>query len=186
MDTLNDSLQDLLKILREHPHGITELDLMKQLLGEPENRGDNLELFQRHFVLRHLLYRLRDQLWKRRLGYLEIGPIRLRLHPYSTGREQLGQRDPLRDYYLDMNNLSNTDDKEVDRLLDSFWQRLAAADDRQQALTEMQLQEPVDLATITRRYRQLCQQHHPDKGGDGARFQRINRAMAVLRRYYAV
>ncbi len=187
MDALNTSLQRLLDILRDScAQGITELELMQRLLGEPNNRGDNLELFRRHFVLRHLLYRLRDQLWQRGEGHLEIGPIRLRLHPYSPGAGQLDQADPLRDYYLDMDNLRNTDGEEVERLLHSFWQRLAAADDKHQALAELQLQEPVDLASITRRYRQLCQQHHPDKGGDGARFQRINQAMAVLRRYYAV
>ncbi len=184
MDTLSPVQQALLSILENHPEGIGELDLMHALMGKPDQPGDNLALFQRHFLLRHQLYLLRDELWRQQRAHLEIGPISLRLHPYHPGSQQLGQPDPLRSYYLDLGNLGNTSADDVEALIDSFWRRLSAAEDKQQALAVFDLEESADFDSIKQRYRQLSRQHHPDKGGDTTEFQRINQAMETLRRYY--
>ena len=37
---------------------------------------------------------------------------------------------------------------------------------------------------IKHRYRQLVSLHHPDRGGNTARLQSINKAMEILERYY--
>ena len=74
----------------------------------------------------------------------------------------------------------------MERLLASFWTRLHGNEDRQAALElfELHTAEDLSLGAITRRYRQLVSQHHPDRGGSHERLQTINLAMEVLRRHY--
>ncbi|HAQ88299.1 MAG TPA: molecular chaperone DnaJ, partial [Pseudomonas sp.] len=108
------------------------------------------------------------------------------------------ENDPLRDYYLDMTNLRDTDEAEVERLLASFWSRMRGdhlgerneswdPDQKRAALELFELDQeaaPLSLHTIKRRYRQLVSIHHPDRGGSTTRLQSINLAMEILQRYY--
>lgn len=61
------------------------------------------------------------------------------------------------------------------------------SEDKQAALELFELEgseQPLNLATIKHRYRQLVSLHHPDRGGSTARLQSINKAMEILERYY--
>ena len=51
-------------------------------------------------------------------------------------------------------------------------------------LFELNGDQPLNLAAIKLRYRQLVSQHHPDRGGSTERLQSINLAMEILERYY--
>jgi len=51
---------------------------------------------------------------------------------------------------------------------------------RQKALAELDLSDPVGLDEIRERYRRLAARHHPDRGGDPIRMQRLNAAWRVL------
>ncbi len=182
-------LQRLLEVLRGHPIGISEYELIRALdvVGEPHFEADclrdNLLLFQTHFFLFHNLYQLRDQLWHNDGIYLEIGPLCIQLRPDNTvSSPTLSVHDPLRDYYLNIDNLNNTDATDVELLLGKFWQRFAHNDGRHTALEELGLNDPVDWATIKTRHRRLVMEHHPDRGGDKQRLQAINAAMDVLMR----
>ena len=153
----------------------------QQQLQMPDEHGDLLGLFRAHFLLFHSLYRLRDELWHDQLGHLDIGPLTITLLPYNPTDAGLMQPDPLRSYYLDLTELEQTNDLQVAEMIASFWNRLANPDQRQQALAELGLQDPVDDATIRQRYRQLAMQHHPDRGGDTAQFQSLGEAMSQLK-----
>jgi DnaJ-class molecular chaperone len=75
----------------------------------------------------------------------------------------------------------------VAKLLRSFWTRLHGSEERQAALELFELdghEQTLNLATIKHRYRQLVSRHHPDRGGNTARLQSINKAMEILERYY--
>jgi hypothetical protein len=179
--------QQLLEVLRAHPEGISEYELIKALdsNGEPVFEADclrnNLSLFQTHFFLFHHLYQLREALWQTNEARLEISPLRIQLLPTNnTPDTSLSEHDPLRDYYLQLDNLENTNAEEVDALLGQFWMRFVRDDDRQAALAELELQDPVDWTTIKTQHRRLAMQHHPDRGGDEQRLQAINAAMDVL------
>jgi len=180
------------EILREHPGGIREYDLMEALdkrCVEGFGRtafADHLSMFQSHFLLFHCLYALRDRLHEQgRAGGLDIHCLSIRLMPYTEGRNGLPQRhDPLRDYYLDLNNMEKTDAAEVDRLMNDFWLRFIALDERQQALQRLGLNDPVEYGQIKSRYRRLVMEHHPDRGGDHEQLQSINAAMRTLERIY--
>ena len=179
---LNDSI--LLEVLRENTEGISEYDLITKIkaivpdiAGDMHNAG---ELFRTHFVLFNTLYRLRDQLWNEKKGHLDISPLMIRLLPYSKGEESIAHHDPLREYYLDVSHLDNMTEDDVYEMLAKFWSRMARQDGRSEALAELGLSDPVDDATIKRRYRELVMEHHPDRGGETEKLQTINAAIETL------
>lgn len=173
-------------MLEAYPAGLTEYSLLERLsaggLGDFDvsRLSDPLALFRQHFMLFHLLYRLRDELRGRRAGDLAIHCLEIRLLPYTSGQAALGRTDTLRAYYLDLQQLGATDRDAVRALLTGFWRRLGADDRRAQALEVLELADPVDAAAIKRQYRRLAMRHHPDRGGDTERLQAINQAMTVL------
>lgn len=182
-------LQQLLEVLRAHPAGISEYALINAL--ESTNAANfsadcfrnNLSLFQTHFFLFHSLYQLRHQLWQCGETHLDIGPLCIQLLPVSdNANTALSAHNPLQDYYLDINNLNDTDADDVEQLLGSFWKRFVRNDDRRDALSELELSDPVDWAAIKTQHRRLVMQHHPDRGGDIQRLQAINAAMEILAR----
>ncbi len=174
------------RILETHPEGLSEYALLTRLREDgqlpPMAPGDNLALFRSHFLLFHVLYRLRDAWRETQRCELCITPLRIALEPYTAGQQAIGPSDPLRDYYLDLRHLDETGETEVETLLADFWRRLAGTDERAAALAVLGLTDPVDAATIKLRYRELVMQHHPDRGGDTRRLQEINEAMAWLER----
>lgn len=178
--------QHLLEILSAHPDGIGEHALIKTLQGANHegisgaSLTNHLDLFRAHFLLFHTLYRLRERLWQEERGHLEIGMLHIVLQPYRRGVAALANRDPLRDYYLELDNLKTTTEEDVVALLAGFWTRLQANERRATALAVLELRDPVDHATIKKQYRMLAMQHHPDRGGDKTRLQAINHAMAIL------
>ena len=103
------------------------------------------------------------------------------LCPYQANMaDQLTLPDPLRCYYLDLDQLYATGPDEVAALLNAFWVRMGRLDCREDALQVLGLSDPVDDAAIRRRYRELVMVHHPDRGGETARLQLINAAVADL------
>lgn len=176
-------------MLRAHPTGLSEYELIRTL--ETENEAgfsrdqlrNNLSLFQTHFLLFHALYHLHTQLWKNKTARLDIHTLCIQLLPFAEAADTaLSDHNPLRDYYLDLRNLKNTDANDVENLLTQFWSRYVGNDDRRKALTTLELADPVDWPAIKTQHRRLAMQHHPDRGGDEARLQAINAAMDVLAR----
>lgn len=186
-----EELQTLLReILEDHPEGVSEHALLKRLAERDvslfnENYFHSpLGLFQCHFLLFHCLYLLRNELrttWQD----MNIHCLRIQLIPYrDTPSEYPALPDPLADYYLDLDNLESTDEADVLAMLDSFWKRFAGDDQRDEALAVMELASPTSYPDIKQQYRRLAMQHHPDRGGDPAQFQRLEWAMGVLRVLY--
>ena len=167
---------------------------------EPFSRNatffDNLDLFQKHFLLFHALYKLDDQLQATQEGMLIIEALNIQFLPAQQSQQkiandpghnlhlELANNDPLRGYYLDINNLHDTSSEDVDNLLDSFWLNIGDNSEKIAALTLLELQEPCDLVMIKKRYRQLLAKYHPDKGGCVETTKALNDAMSVLKRCY--
>lgn len=198
-----DLAEQILLLLREQPDGCSEYELIQQLKARHSTHIphlpliDKLVLFRTHFLVFNALYRLRDRLWGECSHHLQISPLCVQLQPYVPGTNGISTSDPLRDYYLDMTNLRDTDEAEVERLLASFWSRMRGdqvgdrsgdwdPEQKRAALELFELDsEPgLDMAAIKRRYRQLVSIHHPDRGGSTTRIQSINLAMEILQRHY--
>lgn len=188
-----DLAEQLHQLLLAAPAGLGEYQLI-QLLKERHSTHiphlpltDKLVLFRTHFLLFNALYRLRERLWAAQSGYLQISALNIQLLPYQPGSSELSEHDPLRDYYLDLSQLNDTDEQAVAKLLLSFWTRMHGSEEKQAALELFELEgreQVLNLATIKHRYRQLVSLHHPDRGGNTARLQSINKAMEILERYY--
>ena len=187
-----EALQDILRdILAAHPAGLTEYDLLKKLadydvsLFNEDYFNSPIGLFQRHFLLFHSLYLLRDRLRAAEEGDVTIHCMGIQLIPYSqTPSNHPALPDPLADYYLDRDNFESTGEEEVVRMLDDFWNKLAGAEQRDEALAVMELTHPVSYDDIRQQYRRLAMQWHPDRGGDPEQFRRLEWAMGVLRVLY--
>jgi hypothetical protein len=176
-----------LELLAERVEGYSEYELLKALAEREmidygaEQSRDSLALYRAHFLLFHVLYRLRDQLRAERRGDMEINPLRIRLQQYATRESSaLDVADPLRAYYLDWNNCARTTGADVNRMLGRFWIKHVRNDRRAEALSVLGLSDPVDDDTIKQTYRRLAMQHHPDRGGDGNQLREINAAVSCL------
>lgn len=185
--------EDLLDVLHACPEGVNEHSLLKKLdekgtvTLEPDTFSDNVKLFRTHFLLYNALYQLRDELWKTARGHLEITAVRIQLTSYSPGKAALQQQDPMRDYYLDIEQLEKTTQVDIETALNSFWKRLhqesvfSGGGLKAKALETLGLPEGVSAKEIKLSYRRLAMQHHPDRGGDPEKLQHINEAMEVLK-----
>lgn len=188
--TSNPLIPELLAQLRAHPDGISEFNLMKALEAHSAfadlAQDYQLRLFQKHFMIMHGLYTLQTLLWYEEQLRLEISPLCVRCHDeeISDGVAEAvlpGAADPLRDYYLDWQQLEHTNAVDVQRLLSGFMEQLADPSARSRALTALELEEGAGPHEIRSRYRQLAARLHPDKGGDSEAFIEVRRAYELLR-----
>jgi DnaJ-domain-containing protein 1 len=174
-------------LITSTPEGLSEYDLIQALdrhhpdLFPKPDLGDPLLLFQHHFMLMHVLYRLQqasDQTTRR----LAISPLRIQWQLAAAGEGNAVRVDPsLGAYYLDFTNLAKEDGGSVQSLLDGFWRRLLGEDHSTDALAILGLTESASFADIKSRYRALANEHHPDKGGNSASFGRIQDAYETLK-----
>jgi hypothetical protein len=187
-------LQALLtQILVAEAQGLSEY----ALFGELAKRGvqgfsstvhdDNLSLFRAHFLLFHVLYELRETLWRQHGAELNICCLKIVLRPGQHNLDHGSDATPvpfdvLRAYYGDLNNLANTSGDDVESMLADFWNAMSMLGKRDEALAVLGLDTAANDDDIKHRYRQLALQHHPDRGGDQERLQAINIAMDKLKR----
>ena len=188
---------DLLNILIAQPTGIAEHAFLKQLsqagyaVFTPSL--EPLELFQAHFLLFHILYRLTDKWQQAGHGRLVIDCLNIHFQTESdldmthSAQTDLARDDSLKRYYLDYQHY-----RDVVDLLDQFWKQLsgvltASPSEIEQAkqVLELEIHAEISLDQLNRQYRKLCFIHHPDRGGDTQTFQKINQAAQVLKRFYA-
>lgn len=190
----NPLIAPILALLHETPDGMSEHALIKRLAWPSELCADcaqegDLALFRKHFLVMNALYRLQEQLAAEGLR-LRIDPLLIVLEPGAAGdpesEGELAGDQPLRRYYLDWDNLQQTGADDVAALLRGFWEQYHALDQQAEALRLFGLtgMDGLTWGAIQRRYRQLAAQHHPDKGGEPARFIEIRSAYELLRRLH--
>ncbi len=171
--------------LENYPQGIGEYDLMSNL--KLQGYFDFLsapalphELFRAHFFLFHALYVLSDCLLEEKSHLLKIHTLNIQLLPYQAGENALQEDDKLKAYYLDFNNLENTSEEDVYDMLTSFWNKYHQFENREGALSVLGLTDPVEDKVIKQEYRRLIMQHHPDRGGDTEKLQKLNDVIKLL------
>ncbi len=174
-----------------------EHELMQQLVmvgfKQFTPSTDALELFQTHFLLFHFLYQLQGKWLTENRGFLDIHTLEIRLNPPPTASKQTlpAGEDSLREYYLNLDHLTQTTHKDVNQLLDDFWEKFDnwlspehlienLADDLE--LLELSKHHFTEQ-TLQKQRKKLLQEHHPDKGGDSAHFNKIQQASCRLAYY---
>jgi DnaJ-domain-containing protein 1 len=182
-------------ILLSHSDGLSEYELFNQLKSPPyelftaESLRDPLSLFQSHFILFNALYQLQDTWLLDQTGLLQIHCSRIRRNPWEAGQNAVIMQDKLRAYYLDWTNLSDTDQSQVEAMLDSFWSAFSGAPSQAQN-TNMPLQQALDLLELTppyssqllkQQYRKMLHKYHPDKGGNNGQTVQLHNAYERLK-----
>ena len=178
----------LSEILDAHPAGVDKHAMLKELarrdvsLFNEDYFHNSFGLFQRHFLLFHALYLLRDTLRSTGQGDLEIHCMGIQRIPCSnTLSEHPALHEPLASYYLNLDNLNSSNESDVLRLLDNFWKKYTSTTQRDEALAVMELTHTSSYSDIKQQYRRLAMQWHPDRGGDAAQFHKLEWAMRILR-----
>lgn len=195
-------IQALATMRPQFEQGISEFELLGRLKQPPFEffsdtaLRDNLSMFQAHFLLFHALYRLSEQWREQGQGELDIFTTNIVLLPHAP--EEAGQSgnclnefNAVRDYYLDLDNLTKTSEQDVSDLIDSFWQQMEAgfgyADCPElldEALLQLGLSDfPQSQTELKAYYRQTLHRVHPDKGGNNAQAERVIQAYRVLSRH---
>lgn len=183
------------RILREHPQGINELGLIKalqrppwELIG-PVNYAEPDKLYPVHFLIFHVLYRLRDQL-ARSGETLSISPLQLRLSAQSvvSGSGSVGGVDALRAFYLDLSKYQ-LPEASILKMMDDFWSgrhgRQPARSEVLEASSVLGFDDaPSSFDDVKYRFRRAVMQAHPDRGGETRAIQELNSAFSVLKAHF--
>lgn len=178
----------LFELLSRQEQGFKEYDLLKRLSleglsGFEGSLDDELIMFRQHFLLFHLLYRLRDQLIADQTHDLHIHCLDIRLMPYRVrerGEQALQVEDPLRAYYLDWNNCRDTNRQDVIDMIRGFHIHATTRHDRERAWDLFGLPVNAGRRVVKKRFRELVRRHHPDFGGDAEQFRRVMHAARIL------
>ncbi|MEP1216275.1 MAG: DNA-J related domain-containing protein [Marinobacter sp.] len=196
---LNFQIQHLLvateHILRQNPAGINELGLIKTLQKAPweligaVNFAEPDKLYPVHFLLFHVLYRLRDQLAASG-ETLTISPLVIRLQKSTvvSGTGVPDQADELRKFYLDLSKYEMPEES-INRMMDDFWAgrsgyRPEPVEIREAADTLGFDGIPAGFDEVKHRFRRAVMQAHPDRGGETEAIQDLNQAFSVLKAHF--
>jgi hypothetical protein len=167
---------------------IEEQYLLKQLglkLQHETSISADLLLFQRHFVLYHLLYRIQHNLLSQQQGYLRIDLARVQYQPLSEAPE-LQFDASRREYYLSWQHFYAMSEQLLEQQLTAFWQQAighkssAIEIPQVQALNLLELSSGFSLAELKKAYRIKALQMHPDRGGDQQQFILLTQAYQQL------
>jgi hypothetical protein len=121
---------------------------------------------------------------------MTISPLSISLTPSDvvagTGLPDRG--DPLRAFYLDLNQYEMSE-QDVLRMVDDFWAgRVRQPPARESATTAAGVLGfdtlPTEFSEVKHRFRRAVMLTHPDRGGDTEQVQQLNEAFAILRHYF--
>lgn len=168
--------------VREHDL-IRHLDSCDCFAAFAQESAD-LRLYRKHFITRHCLYSLQENLdpqWQLRINMIDIC---LADTEVGTSVQLDFPNASVRDYYLNTANLEQADTASVEALLQSFWVRYAAADASSHALAVLEIDATASWDEIQSAYRRKAQRAHPDRGGSATAFAEVQEAYQELRKHF--
>ena len=146
-----------------------------------ESLGTSPTLFKKHFYLFHKLYLLNQKLLNKSLRLI-ISPLEIRLCPIGKESDSLAETDVLMEFYLNRDNLELSEEAVAD-MQRKFWEKFLALDKKTEAIKILGLEgeESLDRFRLKKRFNELAQQLHPDKGGDENEFIQLKQAYETLK-----
>ena len=152
-----------------------------------KNFSASLQLFHKHFLTMHCLYKLKQRLHPQ---YLDVGALSIRLHKTlqsnNCGSEISNSEADLSEYYLGLENLYSASDDSVNQLLQQFWQRFEIYQGADDAYQVLGLNIGASWREVKLAYRKQAQLNHPDKGGCPRRFAATQSAYQTLKQRLGV
>jgi len=149
-----------------------------------------LAIFQKHFLVRNCFYRFCAKSGKHATLDFSISALGLevrQLQAEAPAAQYVGHTSgflALEAFYLELDNFHKATEDTVAELLSSFWTKYHALDECEASLQVLNLESDVSWEDISKRYRVLAQQHHPDRGGDSEQFIKIKKAYTMLKQVY--
>ncbi|MCU7940968.1 MAG: hypothetical protein KZQ74_11815 [gamma proteobacterium symbiont of Bathyaustriella thionipta] len=136
--------RSILNILKEAQEPLKEYDLHSTLGGcafahYVKHCSADLVLFRKHFLVMNALYTLHDELLPQGL-YLHISALEIQLkkiNPTKAKSQALNTDisfQKLSRYYQNWQHFEQTNDKDVSSLLQQFWAKFLASEEKQQSL----------------------------------------------------
>ncbi|MET1255093.1 DNA-J related domain-containing protein [Aliikangiella maris] len=184
-DKIEPDLKPVLEYLSIQVEPIKEYDLLrfidKNLPDFFVSLGNATGLYRKHFYLFNRLYSLKSQLSHD--GYhLQISALLIQISKAGCSTTDLAEPDFLQAYYLNPQNLYLSDEQIV-KLQSQFWEKYLAFNQQSEALQTLGLDKVASLTPekLKKRYNELAQIHHPDKGGDSKTFIQIKTAFKQLK-----
>lgn len=181
--------------LRQSPGGIDELTLIKRLQRSPWKLIGELDfhspkkLYPAHFLLFHVLYRLRDSLAEAGEN-LYISPMRIGIESQQVvgGLGLPGAVDSLRSFYLDLSQYQLPEES-IQHMMDNFWAGYQGSGPSKPELLDAAQRLgfdaiPDEFLTVKQSFRRAVMQAHPDRGGDTEAIQCLNEAFAILKTHF--
>ena len=190
---LNPLIIPILELLKTATDKISEYDIIRRLEEQgmvlsADSDSYNVAMFKKHFMTMNALYNLQQDLFEDGY-YLNITALDITIEPLGEPADKQSIVDAaehnIRDYYLEWRHFDNTSEDEINKLLSNFWQMYSAQDKQRDALATLDLSSDASWDNVKRVYRHLVAEHHPDKGGNDARFIEIREAYEVLKYYYS-
>lgn len=176
---------------------LTEQYLLSRLglkLSSDIELSPDLQCFQQHFVLYHLLYRLQTEWLIKGLGLLMIGLAKVTLlsTDIADGCAMAEQNDngSRRNYYTNWQNFYAMSEQLLDEYLQQFWQFFSKGAAKHeltasQAEKLLQLTPGFSLAQLKKAYRSQALLSHPDRAtGNPTKFILIRQAYQLLLRQF--
>ena len=195
LETIINSLpvDKLREYLLNQTEPVFESTLMRVLFGNFDIMGaEPLILYQNHFILFNILYKLQEDFEKDGL-YLHIHFMRIKVIPYPTNEgcrfynAELGyfctekvtknskycefhseQLDNMIDglsikyFYLDESNFYKLDKENAEAFINGTWEILANYDEFKNSFKKLELNETYDLELIKKQFKFLAKKYHPD------------------------
>lgn len=146
-----------------------------------EELPSSLLLFIKSFCVRRAWFALQPELLTQGLS-LDVGLIRVTLHRATDAHQSLpAENSALAAIYDDLEYLANMTPEGVDAQIRAFWQKYEAYLSGGEAYACLSAEPSDSWPTIVGKYRALASKHHPDKGGNAARFQEVQQAFDQLK-----
>ncbi|MAD74345.1 MAG: hypothetical protein CML20_06045 [Rheinheimera sp.] len=177
---------------------LTEQYLLSRLglkLTTDTELSHDLQRFQQHFVLYHLLYRLQTEWRSANEGFLSIGLAKVTL--ISACRETanpMAEHDDNQskaEYYSNWHNFYAMSEQLLDSYLRQFWQHFSKGAVTETVLSTEQAQKLLNLhpgfsqAQLKKAYRTQALLFHPDRAsGHTEKFRQIQQAYQQLLRQF--
>ena len=198
-----DLSQDIERYLLSNPKS-REFEIVQHLqsIGRiPKNALQQpLSLFRCHFLIFNALYRLQHASHTHQKYQIDISAMMIEVSPYpvlnaalsefsnTAHNQDINTYSPLALFYTDIQQLNQTQEQDVTKLLSDFWQQLRSPHQMQEAFNTLEIpiqsHTSIDFKYIKKQYRRLIMKHHPDRGGSANKMIAIRQAMLCLEQYY--
>ncbi|MBR6198656.1 MAG: DnaJ domain-containing protein [Spirochaetales bacterium] len=193
------NLDELKSFLESQDKPVYETQIMRVIFGDNAMDCDSLTLYQRHFILFYILYRLQDEYWSSE-KFLYVHFMRTKLYDYPpAGKcrffdENLmlfcnadtdGEFCPyhqskfadtsalellsVKYFYYDTDNYDRLDKDTAEAFINGTWEILANYGRLKECFAVMEMSETYDLNEIKRQFRMLAKKYHPDIAGDAGK-----------------